>query len=629
MDYRTEYIKSYQDKTRIYFIENYLTTFNAMENKDTPFLLFPRQKVYLDAIVKYNNVISKKHRQCGITTVSAGWSCGQCVFAKKESPEIILCIANKLDQAEELTRKIITFLEQVPRWMWGPDFYSPNKDDPKNKRSIFVKKNKGYTELFNGCKIYARASSPHAARGISAVTILIMDEAAFIEEGTAAFASAVAAQSSVMDSKCLIVSTPNGKDQLYYGIYAKALKKENNFHIVEFKWFQDLRYNRNLKWYKKSKKTGELEWNIDTVIDKKGNIKYDEERWNKLEQNGWTPTSPWFEKMCKSFNNDQQKIAQEILVSFLGSSNNMVPVEVIERQQKENVRKITEDWPLKDIHVSDTWIWEDPDPTHRYIIAVDPASGSGPDRTSIEVIDVDAIDENGQPYYNQVLEYNGKINGSEVGNLVDKYGRIYNDALAVVECIGGYGDIVVMKLMDLEYPNLYYDEREAMKNYTIGSLNRLKKGVDAKLPGFRSNDVRLQMANNFVQLLRSNAFRVRSERVISELDTWINKNGRPDHMTGMHDDTITCLYMGLFVMQFYMFRTEKEKKKDHAILKSWYINTSSFSTETPQTRVGTPTDNTPKKQLEKQFDPFNPYSTNKRKNMVNACIMLGGFNLKK
>jgi hypothetical protein len=73
-----------------------------------------------------------------------------------------------------------------------------------------------------------------------------------------------------------LVSTPNGKDQLYYGIYSKALRGENNFHIIEFKWFQDLRYNRNLRWYRQNQKTGEYEWDVDTVIDKKGNVVYDE-----------------------------------------------------------------------------------------------------------------------------------------------------------------------------------------------------------------------------------------------------------------------------------------------------------------------------------------------------------------
>lgn len=629
LNFRQEYIKCYNDKTRIYFIENYLSTFNAMERKDVPFKLFPRQKVFLQSTVKYNNIVAIKHRQAGITTLSAAWTCGQCVFAKKGSPENILCIANKLDQAVELTNKIVAFLDQVPRWMWGSEYYSPDPTSEKNKKSIYIKRNKGYIQLFNGCKIYARASSPHAARGVSSVSVLIMDECAFLTDGMASFSSAVAAMSAVTNAKCFLVSTPNGKDQLYYGIYSKALKGENNFHPVEFKWFQDLRYNRNLKWYRKNNKTNEIEWDVDTVIDKKGNIVYNEERWRELEREGWTPTSPWFENMCKTFNNDEQKIAQEILVSFLGSADNVVPIDTIEEQSQKNVIKITEEWSLRDLAVKETWIWEDPNPTHRYICACDPSSGSGEDKSSIEIIDVDAVDENGTPYFNQVLEYNGKLNGEDIGALVDRYARIYNNALAVVECIGGYGDAVVLTLMKLGYPNLYYDETNVLKTYTNDYAKKLfNKKDDEKLPGFRSNALRIQMISNFVEMLKNNSFRVRSERVITELDTWIFKNGRPDHMDGMHDDNLTCLSMGLFVAQFYMLKTDKIKQKDTCIVQSWYINNST-NTDLNTRHLKENVNISKGKEMARKFNPFTNYQTNKKNDIVNACIMLGGFKIKK
>ena len=625
LNVKNEYIKCYQDKTRIYFIEHYLSTFNAMERKDVPFILFPRQKVYLEAAAKYSNIISIKHRQCGITTLSAAWSCGQCVFMKKNSPETILCIANKLDQAEELANKITNFLDQVPRWMWGNNYYSPDPDSEKNLKSIYVKKNKNYIELFNGCKIYARASSPNAARGVSSVTILILDEAAFIEDGRSTFTSAAAAQSAVSNPKCFLVSTPNGKDQLYYGIYSKAIRGENNFHPVVFKWYQDLRYNRNLRWYKKNNKTGETEWDVDQVKDKKGNVVYDEERWERLEREGWTPTSPWFENMCKTFNNDSQKIAQELLVSFLGSSDNVVQPEIIEFHEKRNVIEINDDWKLRDLFVKETWIWKDPIPDHRYILAVDASSGSSDDRTSIEVIDVDAVDDNGTPYFEQVLEYNGKMNGDEAGGLVDRYGRIYNDAFVVVDCLGGYGDAVILTLMQLGYPNLYYDETNTLKTYTADYMTQLmKKDKEDKLPGFRSNALRIQMISNFVELLKSNAFRVRSQRVIQELETWIFKNGRPDHMDGCHDDNLTCLAMGLFVMQYYMLRKDRTKQRDTTIVKSWYINNAT-NTDVYTKHLRDNIDIS-KQKYPKTINPFKTmYDEVDSKKILNACIMLGGF----
>ena len=625
MNFKEEYIRCLRDKTRKYFIEHYLSTFNADERKEVPFKLFPRQIEFLHSLCENPNTIAIKHRQAGITTVSSAWVTGQCVFASSKSPETILCIGNKLDISQQLVEKIGIFLDQVPRWMWCNEYYSPDPKSEKNTKSIYKARNKQYIELFNGCRIHARSSGENAARGISAVSILIFDEAAFIQNGTTVYAQAVAATASVKDAKIIMVSTPNGKDALYYKTYVNALDKKNNYNPVEFKWFQDLRYNRYLKWYRHNNDTGGNDEIVETVIGTKGEIEYNEERWRKLEREGWIPTSPWYVSMCKSFNNDSQKIAQELNVSFLGSSDNVVPVEVIEKQMKSNVIQITDDWKLIDTLVKETWIWKDPIPGHRYICACDPSSGSGEDSTAIQIIDVDGVDENGIPCFEQVLEYNGKVNGNEVGQLVDRYARIYNDALTVVECIGGYGDSVVLTLMDLGYPNLYYDNPQ-MKNYTNQNLLKVQNAFEQQkqLPGFRTSALRLQMIANFVDMLKSNAFRVRSQRTINELDTWVFKNGRPDHMDGSHDDLLTCLAMGLFVMQFYMLKSEKQKVKDKCIVKSWYVNNANNTVQTTQQLKEKENIN----RHNKRFDPFMfDYKKQERMRMA-ACIMLGGFKVK-
>lgn len=574
-NFKEEYVKCYNDKTRKYFIEHYLSTFSADEGREVPFKVFPRQYEFLKSICENDNTIAIKHRQAGITTVSAAWATAQCVFARRDAPETILCIGNKLDISEQLLEKLSYFIGQVPRWMWGNDFWSPDPNSEKNTKSIFKTRNKDKIELFNGCKVYARSSGPNAARGISAVSILIFDEAAFIENGPAVYSQAVAATASVKHAKIIMVSTPNGKDQLYYRTYEQALTKKNNYNAVEFKWFQDLRYQRHLKWSKKNEKTGEIEWDIDPVINAEGDIPYDEERWRRLEREGWLPESPWYTKMCKSFNNDEQKIAQELDVSFLGSSDNVIPVNVIEAHLRQNVVDVTkiEGWDLWDPFVKETWIWKDPIPGHRYVLGVDASSGSAEDRTAIEIIDIDAIDEEtGMPYFDQVLEYYGKRTGDEIGEMVYNYATAFNNALVIVECIGGYGDAIILTLMAKKYKNIYFDD-PGLKTYTVEkaySTFNIKPGD--KLPGFRTNAVRVQMIGNFVAMLKDNAFRVRSNRVITEMDTWIWKNGRPDHMDGCHDDSLTCLAMALFVIQFYVIKSDKEKALSKRILTSFRVN---------------------------------------------------------
>lgn len=623
INFRDEYAKCYQDKTRKYFIEHYLSTFSADEGREVPFKVFPRQHEFLKSICEHDNTIAIKHRQAGITTVTSAWATAQCVFARRDAPETILCIGNKLDISEQLLEKLGYFIAQVPRWMWGGDYYSPDPNSEKNTKSIFKTRNKDRIELFNGCKIYARSSGPNAARGISAVSILIFDEAAFIENGPAVYSQAVAATASVKHAKIVMVSTPNGKDQLYYRTYEQALSHKNNYNAVEFKWFQDLRYQRNLKWSRKNEKTGDIEWDIDPVINEHGDIPYDEERWRRLEREGWQPESPWYTKMCKSFNNDEQKIAQELDVSFLGSSDNVIPVSVIEAHLQQNVVDVVkiDGWDLWDPFVKETWIWKDPIPGHRYVCCIDASSGSAEDRTAIEVIDIDAVDEQtGTPYFDQVLEYYGKRTGDEIGEMVYNYATAYNNALVVVECIGGYGDAIILTLMAKKYKNIYYDD-PGLKTYTVEkAYSTFNIKVGDKLPGFRTNAVRVQMIGNFVSMLKDNAFRVRSTRVITEMDTWIWKSGRPDHMDGCHDDSLTCLAMGLFVIQFYVIKSDRDKSKSHVMLRSFRVNNAGRESSRQDITYNEPISNT-------RPMPFYGGESNERRRQkqMAAMLMLAGF----
>ena len=570
-DMAQEYVKAYTDKSRIYFIEKYLSTFDGTEGKNVPFVLFPRQKVYCEALGSDNKVISIKHRQCGISTTSCAWISGQLVFAKPDSPETVLCIANKLEQACELLVKIRDFLEQVPRWYWGDDYYSPDPNSEKNKKDIFVKNSKAYVELCNGCKIYAKAAGPNSARGVSSVSILILDEAAFMEMGPEAYASAVAATSAVANAKIIMVSTPNGKDQLYYQTYKQAIEKKNGFTVVEFKWYQDLRYNRFLKWHRKNENTGEEEWITERTIDDKGRIEYTPDKWRELEREGWKATSPWYIKMCKSFNNDSMKIAQELDVSFLGSSDNVVPAEVIEKIRIQDVCDPLPDYgdPMEEL----SWFWKRPVDGHRYIVAIDPSLGSSADRTSIQIIDADGTDDYGMPYYEQIMEYNGRILGDKLGDLLYKYATLFNNAYVIVDATGGSGDACLLRLMNYwGYKNLYYDDK-VVKEY-MKITQKSNERYAERMPGFHFQGNRFSLLRNFANMVTDGAFIIHSVRLCNELDTWIFKgeDGRMDHMTGNNDDNITCTAMALFILKFSFQKLEASKSRDAAILNGYMMS---------------------------------------------------------
>jgi hypothetical protein len=579
-----DYAMCYADKSRIAFIEKYLSTFNAIKGKKTQFHCFPRQRAFLRALAENRNVVAIKPRQCGITTLSSAWVTAQCAFASKDSPETVLCIANKLEQAQEIIIKIRDFLEQVPRWIWGSEYFSPDPNSEKNIKSIFVKDAKGELKLFNGCRVIARASGPNAARGISAVSVLILDEAAFIEEGVAVFTTAAATMASNPNSKTVMVSTPNGRDELYYNTYRQALSRENNFVAVQFRWYQDPRFNKFLVWKKKNEDTGEWMYDQDPIIDDEGSVKYDEERWAELEHKGWKPTAPWYEDMCKSFNNDSMKIAQELDVSFMGSADNVVAPEFIEMQEKLNNREPLEDFA--DPLVEETWFWKKPIEGHRYILACDPSRGVSADRTAIEIIDMDGRDENGMPIIEQVAEYVGKKLGDDIGALCYQYGTLYNDAFVVVDCTGGQGDACILTMLQMGYKNLYYEDSN-QKTYTVQRSTKNYDGYTDKLPGFHFQGNRYPVLANFAGLVRNDEFKIRSARVINELETWIFKgeNARIDHQDGAHDDTLTALAMGLFVMQFTVNRIQNTVNKDKSILNA-YMMTNAIRMNKPRINYG-------------------------------------------
>lgn len=616
-----EYIKCYTDKSRIYMIQNYLKTYDATQRREVPFTLFPRQQDLCNALGGSFNVVTTKPRQAGITTTSAAYIACEMVLAEKDTPQTVLAIGNTLDLAQQMLFKIRDFLLQFPLWMWGDSFMDLGYDitkPPENKNIIFDVCNGKEIKVKNGCKIVARSSGPDASRGVGGVTYLIFDEAAFIENGKDVYASALPTVST--GGHIIMISTPNGKDQLYYETCRRAKLKGssswNNFEIVELKWFQDPRYNKFLEWYRKNETTKEVEILKESYLDNNGNVEYTPEKWDELEKQGWKPRSPWYIKMCKQFNNDEQKIAQELDVSFLGSAANVVASEFIEMQTNLNVMDPNPNY--KDSLSEDTWVWKLPIEGHRYICACDPSRGDSADRTAIEILDLDAIDDDGKPCVEQVLEYQGKKSGDEIGEMLYHYGKMYGDAFMIVEAIGGVGDACLLTLMRLGYKNLYYDD-PLLKTYTIQrEASTLGVTNEGKLPGFHSSSVRFQMLTNFAHMVKTNAIKIRSKRVISELDTWIYKgeSGRIDHMDGCHDDTLTCLAMGLFVAQFSLERLQQTKKADAMLLQSWITN------NTTRTDTTTRTKNEPMSIEPKYSMPFYSGETNYNNNINNNYMWL-------
>jgi hypothetical protein len=538
-----EYVKCLQSP--IYAIETYLETFDKTQEGFVPFKLFPRQKEIIYAYQKHRFNLVTKPRQAGVSTTTAAYMSIKVGFADEDNPEAILIIANKQELAFEFLAKIKDFLSQLPRWVWGEEYYG----NPKNEaKSIFLTDSKKEIKLPNGSRVKAVATSKDALRGFTP-TYLVMDEAAYIDNGAEVFGAALTALGT--GGKATLISTPRGMDALYYKTYDQAKKKKNNFNIIEMKWYEDMRYNKDLRWLKDDLIETEFEFTFDS--------------YNKRIEDGWKPTSSWYEEMCLGMNNDAKMIAQELDVSFIGSGGNVIEEQYIDFQNKHNVQ----DPLITKGAEHETWIWELPQEGHQYIMGVDVSRGDGQDASTIVVIDFTTME--------QVMEYQGKIQPDLLAQLVEEYGEIYK-AYTVVDVTGGMGVSTVLKLMEFNYKHLHYDNQNGKilsgRQRELQSYNK-----ENKIPGFQATSVRLPMVANLEYVIRTNGVKIRSARLTSEMKTFIYKNGRPDHMDGYHDDLLMSLAMCLWVLEHSFKNLEKLEKQNKAMLSAWLVGANTNPTQ--------------------------------------------------
>ena len=545
----TEYFKCVDDP--IHAITTYLETKDLTQGGMVPFKLFPRQKEIIKAYEAHRFNLVTKPRQAGISTTTQAYMAIKGAFA--DEGETILVIANKLKLAQKFVKGIKDYLNQLPRWVWGSDYYGSKENEEK---SIFVVDSKIEIELPNGTQIVAVATSEDALRGYTP-TYLVFDEAAFIDNGDAVYAAAMS--SCATGGRVMLISTPNGMDPLYYKTYEQSkikLKgKGNNYNVIEMRWYEDPRYvkdefgNFDLYWVKKDDSGVETE----RVKEKEFII----DNYRKKIKDGYKPTSSWYEGMCGTLNHNSRKIAQELDVSFLGSGGNVIKDTDISFHEENNVCE-----PIwTDGIESEFWIWEKPVDGNKYIMGVDVSRGDGKDASTIVIINTTTME--------QVMEYQGKVQPDILAEYVYEYGNLYK-AYTVVDIAGGMGVSTVLKLIELDYDYLHYEEPKGkILNSKKNQLETYTK--DEKMPGFNANGVRISMISHLEYMIRSNGVVIKSRRTTSEMKTFIYKNGRPDHMEGYHDDLLMAFGMPLWVLEHSFKKLEKVKSQTKAMLNSWKV----------------------------------------------------------
>ena len=108
MNSKIEQLKEYARviKDTPYALKTYLQTFDNTQKKYVPLELFDDQVQLINDLEKYNENITRKYRQAGVTTVTAAWISKKLQLAKPENPERVLICANKRDTAIEMANKV-------------------------------------------------------------------------------------------------------------------------------------------------------------------------------------------------------------------------------------------------------------------------------------------------------------------------------------------------------------------------------------------------------------------------------------------------------------------------------------------------------------------------------------------
>jgi hypothetical protein len=208
---KKEYTKCAKDP--VYFLKKYAMIQHPIEGK-IPFSLYDfQEKTLLDLIINDYNIILKA-RQLGISTLTAGYSLWMMTF---QSDKNILVIATKQDTAKNLVTKVRVMHANLPKWL----------------KQMCVEDNKLSLRYANGSQIKAISSKEEAGRS-EALSLLILDEAAFIDRIDAIWASAQ--QTLATGGNCLVLSTPNGVGNWFHQQWVGAEDRTNEFNTIRLHW---------------------------------------------------------------------------------------------------------------------------------------------------------------------------------------------------------------------------------------------------------------------------------------------------------------------------------------------------------------------------------------------------------
>ena len=179
---------------------------------------------------------------------------------------------------------------------------------------------------------------------------------------------------------------------------------------------------------------------------------------------------------------------------------------------------------------NNVWYWEYPIEGVNYILSADIARGDSGDYSTFHVINVKNM--------SIASEFKGKIPPDQFASVVYDIARRFNNAIVCPEN-NAYGYTMLVKLGDLGYKNIYFSSEKEKYRYLYGEGNNIGKA------GFNTNkESREKILANFEECLRNGKIKSYSNRLYSELKTFIWNGKKVTAMKGYNDDLIMSLAIG-------------------------------------------------------------------------------------
>ena len=199
-------------------------------------------------------------------------------------------------------------------------------------------------------------------------------------------------------------------------------------------------------------------------------------------------------------------------------------------------------------------IFRKPTKDGKYLISADVARGDGSDFSTIQIIDVETLE--------QVAEFRGKVSPDIFAEIINEVGRIYNYAYAVVEC-NSFGLATALDLnRKLKYKRMFFSK--TITEIYVRPYD-FKVDENAIIPGFQTTKkTRPLIINNLRTHLREGGLKIYSERLLLEFRNFIQNKDRPEAEKGYNDDLIFAIAIGLFIRdtEYTNVITTKEMTKN-------------------------------------------------------------------